>query len=180
VKRKTVEELMVPVSEYATVSQDATLKDAVLELEKAQKKFDKHEYLHRAVLIYNENNFIVGKVSQLDILRALEPKYDNIMDSNFSRYGFTPKFMRSMLENFDLWETSVEQLAKKASNLKIKDFMYTPSEGEFVNVKATLDEATHQIVMGHHQSLLVISSKQIIGVLRLTDVFKEICSAIKS
>jgi hypothetical protein len=35
-----------------------------------------------------------------------------------------------------------------------------------------LNEAVHQLVLGHHQSLLVTDSTgDIIGILRLTDVF---------
>jgi CBS domain-containing protein len=175
-----MEELMIPISEYATVSQDVTLKEAIEALKNAQKRFDKHQYIHRAVLVYNEANYIVGKVSQLDILRALEPKYDNILDTNFTRYGFSPKFMRTMLEQFELWESTPEQLSEKTGKIKVKDFMYTPSEGEFVKIKDSLDQAIHQLVMGHHQSLLVISGGKIVGILRLTDVFGEICRVIDS
>ena len=41
---------MVPLSEYATVTEDANLYEAVLSLEEAQEKFeDKHtRYRHRA------------------------------------------------------------------------------------------------------------------------------------
>ncbi len=181
-KKKTVEELMIPLSEYATVSEGATMKDAIDALEKAQAAFDANQYQHRAVLVYNEDNYIVGKVSQLDIIRALEPKYDQMTDSKsgFHRFGFSTQFMKSMIDQFDLWETRLEKLAEKAANMIVKDFMYQPSEGEFVNKKASLDEAIHQLVMGHHQSLLVVSSRQIVGILRLVDIFKEISNCIKT
>ena len=45
----TVEELIVPLEEYATVGKDATLYDAVMALEKAQGNFDNNRYLHRAI-----------------------------------------------------------------------------------------------------------------------------------
>jgi CBS domain-containing protein len=45
---------------------------------------------------------------------------------------------------------------------------------------ATLDQAIHQLVVGHHQSLLVTKDgKEIVGILRLTDVFQEISERIK-
>jgi len=37
-----------------------------------------------------------------------------------------------------------------------------------------LCEAIHQLVMGHRQSLLVTSDENIVGILRLTDVFMHI------
>ena len=41
-------------------------------------------------------------------------------------------------------------------------------------------EAIHQLVMGRHQSLLVTKGKDIVGILRLTDVFREISNKISS
>ena len=61
---------MVPLSDYATVSEEATLYEAVIALEKAQATFDQSRYRHRALLVYNNQNQIVGKISQLDILMA--------------------------------------------------------------------------------------------------------------
>ncbi|RPJ13140.1 MAG: transcriptional regulator, partial [Deltaproteobacteria bacterium] len=48
-----VSDLTVPLSEYATVKDDASLYDAVMALEKAQEKYTyKHsEYRHRAILV---------------------------------------------------------------------------------------------------------------------------------
>jgi len=58
--------------------------------------------------------------------------------------------------------------------------MYTPTEGEYVAEDATLDRAIHQLVIGRHQSLLVTHEDRIVGILRLTDVFMEICTLIKA
>ena len=96
----TVKELMIPLSEYATVTEDATLYEAVLALEKAQENFeDKHtRYRHRAILVLDKGDKVIGKLSQLDVLKALEPKYrDMIEGAGSHRYGFTKKFMKSML-----------------------------------------------------------------------------------
>ena len=75
-----VKDLMVPLDEYGTVSQDDCLYEAVLALEKAQEDLDRERYmyLHRAILVFDDTRKIVGKVSQLDILRALEPKYQEM------------------------------------------------------------------------------------------------------
>jgi CBS-domain-containing membrane protein len=59
--------------------------------------------------------------------------------------------------------------------------MYTPTEGEYVSMDATLDQALHQLVVGHHQSLLVTKDgKEIVGILRLTDLFQQISEMIKA
>lgn len=180
-KTITVKELMVPLAEYATVPEGATMNEIVLALEKAQQDIDQSRYPHRAVLVYDTNKRIVGKVSQLDILKALEPKYGRIKDSkSMSRFGYRPEFLKKMMEQFSLWDKPLNDLCKKAGGMRAIDFMYTPTEGEFVEENVTLDEAIHQLVMGHHQSLLVTREKEIVGILRVTDVFMEICSRIKT
>ncbi len=47
------------------------------------------------------------------------------------------------------------------------------------DIQATLDEAIHQLIIGHHQSLLVTREGAIVGVLRLTDVFAAVFHAMK-
>jgi len=42
-----------------------------------------------------------------------------------------------------------------------------------------MDEAIHQLVLGHHQSLLVTGKDgDIVGILRLTDVFSTISQSM--
>lgn len=179
----TVKDLMVPLDEYVTVSQEVTLYEAVLTLEKAQEELDRqrYHYLHRAILVFDENKKIVGKVSQLDVLRALEPKYNEIGEPrSLSRAGFSPNFLKSMLEQYSLLSEPFAEICKKAAKLKVKEFMYTLSEGEYLEEEAPLKEAIHQFVMGHHQSLLVKRGKEIIGILRLTDVFKDVFQTMKT
>jgi CBS domain-containing protein len=175
-----VKDLMVSISDYAVVDEDATLLDAVLALEEAQKNFDSARYKHRAVLVKDKKGHIVGKVSQLDIVRALEPKYDRIRYRYEAHLGgFTREFISNMLSQFNLWEKPLEDISKIAVTRKVKKFMYTPSEGEFVEMESSLDEAIHQLVLGHHQSLLVLQDDEIVGILRLTDIFAAIFQMIK-
>ena len=59
-KTYKVGDLMVPLSEYATVSDDATLLEAVNALEKAQEEFDHTRYRHRAVLVLDKQGTTIG------------------------------------------------------------------------------------------------------------------------
>ena len=182
VKSYTVKDLMVPLSEYATVSEDATLYEAVLALEAAQEKFeDKHtRYRHRAILILDKAGNVVGKLGQLDVLKALEPKYQGMAAGEGShRFGFSKQFMKTMLEDYHLFANPLNDICRKAGEQNVKNFMYTPTEGEYVAEDASLDVAIHQLIMGHHQSLLVTRDQKIVGILRLTDVFAAVFHKMK-
>jgi len=182
VKSYSVKELMVPLSEYATVTEEATLYQAVLSLEEAQEKFeDKHtRYRHRAVLILDKNGNVVGKLGQIDVLRALEPKYQDMTEGQGShRFGFTKEFMQSTWEDFNLFSSPLDDICRKAGEENVRKFMYTPTEGEYVSEDASLEAAIHQLIMGHQQSLLVTRGEKIVGILRLTDVFAALFHKMK-
>ena len=183
-KITTVRDLMVPLEEYVSVPEDATLFEAVMALEQAQEHLDRmrYKYLHRAVLVYDKNKKVVGKISQLDVLRALEPKYARMMDmESVSRSGLSvsPGFLKSMLEEHGLWDRPLKDICGKAARMKVKGFMYTPTEGEYIEENVSLEVAMHMLVMGHHQSLLVTKDGEIVGVLRLADVFMEVFRLMK-
>jgi CBS domain-containing protein len=176
-----VKDIMVPLAEYATVSMEATLFEAVNALEEAQKRFGKERYRHRAILVFDANKKIVGKLSQLDVIRGLEAGYMKVGDLKaISHTGFSPDLIRSIMEKYSLWQSPLSDICRKASRIKVKEIMYAPTQGEYVDQEATLDEAIHQLVMGHHQSLLVTGGTGIVGILRLTDVFMQVCDAMKA
>ncbi|MCF7835942.1 MAG: CBS domain-containing protein [Candidatus Marinimicrobia bacterium] len=180
---KRVEDLMVALDDYATVNCNESLEKAVEALEVAQDKFQhsKSPYLHRAILVIDDNNRVVGKISQLDVLRALEDSYDMVGDmKSLSRFGLSPQFVRNMMSDAKLWFWPFDELCKKGAKKKVKDFMYTPSVAEYVCKGDSLSNAIHLFIVGHHQSLLVTdSNKKIVGVLRLADVFHEVQEKMK-
>jgi CBS-domain-containing membrane protein len=119
---------------------------------------------------------VVGKISQTDALKALEPKYRGLggLEEVEGLYGLKVENIRQMMTDHGLWKKPIDDICRKASNLKVKEIMHTPTQGEYVAEDATLDEAVHQLILGHHQSLLVTRGRRIVGVLRLTDVFHRV------
>ena len=179
-KTITVKEIMIPLSEYATVNQEANFFQAVLALEAAQEKFDPH-YRHRAILVLDDEGHVVGKIGQDDLIRGLEPGYKKLEDINNKTYsGFASSYVKSVIKKYHLWEAPLEEICKKAAQIKVKDLMHTPAEGETVDEGATLNEAIHQLIMARHQSLLVTREGKIVGIFRMTDVFHKICEEVKT
>ena len=179
-KTRTVKGLMVPLSEYKTISSEATLYEAALILKQTRKEFDRKQDRHRA-LVVREDDQVVGMVSQLDLLKGLEPRYEEMgLSGRVSLAGFSPRFMKSMLESYRLWDKPLGDICKKAANRKVRDFMYVPTKGEYVEEDASLDEAVHQLIMGHHDCLLVTRKDVVVGVLRLNDVFGEVEASIEA
>lgn len=172
-KKISVKDLMVPIGEYAVVSEDATLSDAIRALERAQRAFDRTRHPHRAILVLDKANRPVGKISQLDALKAMEPKYKKIQgkDEKSAFRHFSRMFLHSMLAHQRLFDGSLDDLREKAARIRVKEFMSTVSEDDYLGENTTLDEALHILIMRRRQSLLVSRDNEIVGILRLTDVF---------
>jgi len=181
-KKITIRDLMVPLEEYATVPEDATLSDAIQALERAQQAFDHTKYRHRAILVLGKTNRPIGKISQIDALKALEPKYKEIHgeDTKSTFRHFSRMFLNSMLEHHRLFDGSLNDIREKASKIRVKDFMHTLTADECLNENARLDEAIHILIMGHQQSLLVTRNNEIVGILRLSDVFSAVFQSLST
>jgi CBS domain-containing protein len=178
-KNRTVKDIMTPLSEYATILAEATLYEAAMALDKAQQQFEQDPSRHRLLLIVDESGAVVGKISQLDVLRALEPKGEQIEDSrSLRRFGVSRKYLKPMLRQCRFWEKPLIALCKAAGKLQVKRLLHAPAEGEFVDENASLAEAVHQLALEHHQSLLVTRGKKIVGILRQRDMFKEIAETL--
>jgi len=175
-----VKDYLVPLADYAVVDEEATLYEAVLALEEAQQRFDQSRARHRAVLVLDKNKNVVGKLDLLNALEALEPRYAGLEESEKIRSNFTPSFLKSLSERYGLWADPLGTICKKAFQIKVKDIIYLPSEGELISEEATLNEAIHQLVMGRHQSLLVTRGREVVGILRLSDVFEKMTALMKA
>lgn len=175
-----VEDLMVPLADYATVAEDATLYDAVLALEQTRQTFDRNRAEPRAVLVLNKDRKVVGKIGYLDVLQGLEPKYAEVDELNNMAVSFTAEFIRAQLAKYNLWAKPLDDICRKAAAVRVKTVMYTPGGTEFISRDAPLDQAVHQLIVDRRQSLLVTSGEEVVGLLRLSDVVEKVCDLIKT
>ena len=175
-----VKDLMIPIDQYPTISHNATLKEAFIKLELAHDKLAGKTYKPRSILVVDDDNQVVGKLSLWDCLRALEPKYRDIADfGRLTHFGLNAQFIRSMVEKQGLWNDPLDTLAARAGSLQVGDFMSLPNEDELVGEDIKAGLAAHQMLMGRRLSLLVQSGGKIIGFLRLCDLFQFVVGKVK-
>lgn len=176
-----VRDLMVPLSEYATVPEGSTLLDAALALEKAQKEFDHTKYTHRSILVLNAQEKVIGKLTFIDVISAVAPPDVFLSDLNeLTQFGFSSKFIQHIYTQRYVASNVLGNLCEKAAELKVEEFMQTPTKGEYVEQNVPLRTAIHQLVIGNHLALLVTKGSDIIGILRLTDVFAAVFHTMKA
>ncbi|MFO7965400.1 MAG: CBS domain-containing protein [Desulfobacterales bacterium] len=175
-----VRDLMVPLSEYATVPTGSSVFEAVFALEKAQEEYDHSKYHHRAVLVMDQDGKVVGKLSQLDVLRSINAGNRQMEEiGEIGRFGFSPNFIGAMHEKHRPKGRSLQEICRNPAKMRVEEFMQAPSEYEYIRVDASLDEAIHQLAAGPYLSLMVMEEGSVIGILRMSDVFAAIFHAMK-
>lgn len=167
---------MIPISEYATVQIGTTMLDALHALERAQKEYKESKYHHRAILVLDGNGRVVGKISQLRILRAITPELDfDSKNEELQKYKFSDTFITSLREQYRVkGKTINKETLLNAAAKKVEEFMQKPTPGEFVSEDASLDTAIQKLVAETHLGLLVTRDGEIVGILRISDVFQAV------
>ena len=175
--QKYVIDVMLPLEEYALVSEEDTLYDAFITLEEAQEKRPEGRQKHRAVLVRGQNNEIIGKLGHLGFLKALEPGYKDLGQLDIvSKAGLTKEFITSMMKNFELLQDDLDEIRKRTKTIKIKEVMRPMTEQ--VDVNDTINEAIHKIIMWQVLSCLVTKGGKVVGILRISDLFDEVSKNI--
>lgn len=175
---KTVRDAMLKLGEYAVVSEDASLLDALKALDQSQQQLSGGRHPHRAVLVKNAEGRIVGKLGHAAFLKALEPHYAEVEENGaMARAGMTGKFMSSIMEDMALWQQDLSIYLSRAMDTKVKDVMHPATE--HVDAAAPIGEAIHKLVTYQSLSLPVTSEGRVVGVIRLADVFRIISKILK-
>lgn len=183
-----VRDLMVPKDEYATISADDTLGEAALALQEAQlheQELDPTRHRDRAILVIDDRDRVIGKLSMLNVLQGLLPRFERERGSSSSlkaaaRVGFARSWLDSMEKDIGLWNKPLSNLIEKASTVTVRNLIREIAKGETVGAEDSLDRALHQLIVGRFQSLLVTSNGDIVGILRLTDIYEEISKRLRA
>jgi hypothetical protein len=175
-----VKDLMVPISEYATVPEGSTLFEAVLALEAAQESYQQNRYSHRAVLIWTKTNGLwVNSARWIFCVRWNHAMTTWIRSESSIVSGSPGKPLPCNRKNTSKVRPRFWMYIPRRPSMNVADFMQRPTEGEYVDENTRLDMALHQLTAGSNLSLLVTRGADIVGVLRLSDVFAAVFHAMK-
>jgi len=167
-----IKELMIPVADYVTVDQNATLMDAFLALD--EDRASRGDASHRDVLVRGEDGNVLGKLTMVDVFRALEPNYRKLKDEKTDYAMLTRDYVAKIFKRYELWTDALPNLCSRVAGLKVGDVAGEPLESEFVDQDDDLEMAIHRFIYGVHQPLLVRAGERVTGVLRYSDVYEAV------
>lgn len=176
-----VEDLMVPVGKFPMISQEVTFAEAVLALDKAQEEFAAGKREQRILLVVDQENRVVGKLTPIDVIRGLEPNYGKLVDTHASAFVSNFDYVIStMREQMQQMSAPWDDLCVKAKDVRVREFLRKPGPGQVVQTGDSLNEALHRFILGGHDSLFVTDGQKLVGVIRFSDVYRQILGKIKN
>ncbi len=170
---KKVKDLMISVDNYPKINGNSTMLDAFEVLSLSQANIKPGNQPFRAILVLDDEGKVIGKVGHLSFLRALEPKYKEVFDiDKLTRASMSPSFLDSMMEHFKLWKTDFIDVCTVAKNTKVREIMQPIIES--IDENESIANAIHKLIMWQSLSLLVSSGQEIVGIIRLSDIYNAI------
>lgn len=172
-KEKVVKDVMVDVFGYPHIPYWFTTKNA---MDIIKKSFLETDSCARpmAVLVFDQQYNLMGLVTIKNILLALEPKTIKSMSIKDADIAMMDE---NGLLNFEskIFYEEMKDLAQKP----VSEIM-TPVK-TFVSPQDSIVKAGF-LMIRHNLTILPVleEGKKLVGVVRLTDVFKEICNILSS
>ena len=164
---KSLREVMIPIEEYTTLTQESTVKEAIDKLrESFYAKVSTSRIMetgHRSILVVDDRGEIMGILAIIDLLRAVMPAYlDAPKPSTADNIQYSPLF----------WNNMFQREVLRLSGKKIKNVM-SPAP-RTIDADANLMEAAYTMITHNKRRLTIIDSGKVIGIIREQDLFFEI------
>jgi len=163
---KKVKDLMIPLEEYPHIPYWFSLRQAMAMLQEASIKFET-SFEPRAVLVFDEKYQLMGILTLRDIIKGLEPRFlheTSLIKSDPSLMLLTEGFRGAGLQ-----EAAQQQVGEVMSPIKVK-----------VDGEASITKALFLMIKENVGMLPVILDHKVAGMIRLSDLYKEISKIILS
>ncbi|MCX7793432.1 MAG: CBS domain-containing protein [Thermodesulfovibrionales bacterium] len=169
--RKTVKDIMLDVFEFPHIPYWFSIRQAIEVIKKAILESSKC-IRPIVILVFDEKYNLVGTVTHIDILKGLEPKF------------LKPVIKAQVHEELEvdlsvIWDSLFTTETKKLAEKPVSEIM---SQAKFyIEPGDPVTKAAY--LMLHHDLILLPvleNKKKLIGVVRIIEVFNELCSEILS
>ncbi len=152
--RKTVKNLVIPLSDYPHMPYWGTLREAIVQLNVA------YETGHHTILAFDEAYKLVGMLLQRDILKGMVPKFAQHYESGVPI----------------AWDDLLKAGSEKQLDRPIKEFMSEATVS--INAEDNILKASHIMLQKEAYILPVMEGENLIGVVRMGDLFHAITNAV--
>jgi len=171
---KQVKEIMVPMETYPHIPYWFTLRQAIVEMEPAVLDSNANKSLPRlSLLVFDEKYQLLGVVRRRDLMRGLDPEALQSASLDFHKKLPHPEQDSSSQKPF--FDRLMKTIQERAESL-VSDVM--------LPVKATVDQedslihVVYEMVENDLSFVSVLEGKEVVGIVRIEDVFHEVAKLV--
>jgi len=175
-----VRERMIPISNYSTVTLDATLQEAVLSLRKSYCELESGmctEAGPRTVLVLDEKGNLAGILDFRSFLKTLIPELAGGLSAKLAALGVSMTFAQADASNLDESRLGFNARVVKNAETSVRDIMLK-IRGT-IDADASLMDGLKEIFRNKISVLPVCESDKLVGVLRDTDLFLAVTDILE-
>lgn len=175
-EQTTVRELMVPLDELPTVAGSATLAAAIAVLRTARTNATER-LPYRLVLVTDDSGRVIGKLGHLAFLRGLlQTPGESPVEGAFDRAGVDPELVSAMTGHLRFFHENFSACCERADYVRIADVMTPVTDS--VDANEPLAAGIRALLDRQQLSVFVRRGHEVVGLLRLADVFDWIADAV--
>ncbi len=163
-----IRDIAIPIADYPSIHPEATLRKAILLMEKAQLEVAGRLSLPRVLLVMSDEDRLLGTVRRRDIMRGLEPRHLLTQPLSYRKKLFDVSLDPNLAE---LSHHKTVKGILEQSHRKVREIM-RPIEVAI--------EANDHIIKGIYEMvsygltlLPVLESGRVWGVVRSVELFRE-------
>jgi len=166
---KTARDVMVPLGSYPSAHTGDSLREAVEQLETAQIHFGEATSMPRILLVFDDNQHLVGMVRRRDILRGLEPEYHQELDTSHPEAHFRAEIDPNLsdLVGYD----DPERLRPKLDKPLADVVRALPGQ---VAADDSLMKVARELIGNDTHIAAVLDDEEVIGVIRSLDLLHAV------
>lgn len=151
---KTAEEIMVPINDYITISQDATIYEAIKVLKDSFHSNGNAWSGHRSVIVLDEKGKLVGVLTLRGLLKAAGLR----------------EIDKDMTIKSESWGWYYIDRLRQETRLRVRDVM-RPLAVATVNADNTVVDIAVALLKRKVNSLPVLKKGKLVGMVRTLDIF---------
>jgi hypothetical protein len=114
-----VKEIMVPIAKCLKVRKDHSLIEVFKALD--QNRITENDAAHKDSIVLDESGDFIGKVTMIDIFRALEPRYGQVKQQQKMASMLSAGAVMKIATDFNLWMEPTKNICERANQLKVTD-----------------------------------------------------------
>ncbi|MFC2130942.1 HPP family protein [Bacteroidota bacterium] len=165
----TAEDLMIPLERYPHIKFYKSIKDAISSFFHTELKINGKISLTRALLVFDDDNKMVGMVRRRDIMRGFHPK------GFFGHEAHHPKMIFEIKDDPNLLEIGFERLKRniiKSADRPVSEVMIRVTHS--VNYDDHMIKIIYEMTDQQYSLLPVLNNGKVVGVIRTVEVMDEI------